>query len=291
MNTARIYTGICLIALLAVSPLTAHAITTSKGLSVSPPRHYIEVEAGQTKTDKLTVYNFTDTKMSVDLSVEEFSVSDYSYEYRFAKPRQNIVYLGQSNISIEPRKSHQLDFSVITPANSAPGGLYYTIVASATVQQNGVPSKMQVATPLYIAVKGKQTFTSSLESHSIKKLVFGDHIPFTLDIRNTGNVHYFAYVSGSVSGLLTKNITLDASHLLLPDTVRRVEASVPSPMLPGVYKATYGYKTDSSEPVAIEAYVIYTPLWSYAFLLLAAWGMAYIVKRRLRRTKTTGSQQ
>lgn len=261
------------------------ASTTNKGLFLSPPRNFIDVDAGKTAQGEMTLANFTESPLDIALSIKEFTVADYSYDYVFRDVTENWVHFSQSSVRLEPAKNQKISYTVTPPAQTAPGGKYYTIVASATIKRGSVPAEVQVAAPLYITVKGTAIQTSKLASHSLPSIVIGDHVPFSLDITNTGNIHYTTTVTGSLSGPWTDKSTITATHILLPGTTRRITESIPMPLLPGVYKASYGYGTDTSKPIMIEGFVVYTPLWFYAVMLFIVW-VAYILMRR-RKSKHT----
>lgn len=272
--------------LVSLFPSTTFAQTpTNKGLAISPPQQFLEVDAGKTVQGNVTIANFTTAPLTVTLSVEQFSVADYSYNYIFSDVKENWLHFTQTVVQLQPNKSAQVAYSVTPPGKTAPGGKYYTIVASATLKQGSISSQVQVATPLYITVNGPTIQTNKLVSHSISGFVVGNVIPFSLDINNTGNVHYTATTTGSISGLWTDKSTVTATHILLPGTTRRVTDDIPSPLLPGIYKATYGYSTDSSKPIISEGLVVYTPLWFYAVVILGSWGLSILIRRHTAKKK------
>lgn len=253
---------------------------TNKGLFISPPRNFVEVDAGASANAEVTVTNLTESPLVVTMLIEEFTVSDYSYEYIFTQPKEDWIKFTENVVQLDPGKNEKIPYTVTPPPNTTPGGKYYTIVAQATIQNGSVSSKVQVAAPLYITVNGQTTRTNKLVGHSISRFTLTrGGIPFTLDIKNTGNIHYIATVEGSLSGLFTDKSTVSATHILLPDSTRRVTEEIPTPLLPGIYKATYGYKTDSTGDVKIDEYIIYTPLWFYIATALTGWGIVIFVRR------------
>ncbi len=274
---------IIMIVSVGLCPTTANAqSTTNRGLFISPPRNFLDVDAGKTALGEVMVANYTQSPLTVTLSVEEFSVSDYSYNYTFSDVTDNWLHFSKTVVLLEPGKNERVTYSVTPPARTAPGGKYYTIIAGATVKQKGVSSRIQVAAPLYMTIRGNTTQTNTLRSHTITTFVVGDRIPFSLDIANTGNVHYTATVHASIGGPWTNKSTVSVSHILLPGVVRHVDESVQAPLFPGIYKVTYGYTTDISQPVVVEGIVVYTPLWFYAVVIVAGWGIVMFARWRRR---------
>ena len=253
--------------LLASSPGTAHAASSEKGLSITPIRQFLSVDAGKTIQNRYTVANLTGSPLEVTLSAKQFSVTDYAYNYTFSQPTDNWLHLGLAHINLQPGQSADIPFSLEVPKGSQPGGHYYTLFASATVSTKGVNSTIQAADLLYLTVNGQLIRTSHLQSSSIHWLSFGRSIPFSIEPVNTGNIYFFANVSGQLHGLFVRQSATTDTHLLMPGKPRFVAGSIPSPVLPGIYKATYGYKTDQGQSVTASHWVVCIPPWFIALLL------------------------
>lgn len=253
--------------LAAATGIASAASTSSKGLQITPIRQFLSVDAGKATQSHYTVANHTDNSLTVTLSAQQFSVANYTYDYTFSPPANDWLHLGLTTVSLQPNQSIDVPFTLHVPAGSQPGGYYYTLFASATLPTKGLSSTIQAADLLYVTVNGKLTRTSHLQTSSIRRVSFGRSIPFTLQPVNTGNTHFFAYVSGQLHGPLTKQAGTPDTHILMPGKPRTITASIPSPVLPGVYRATYGYKTDQGQSVMVSSWIVFIPPWFIAFLL------------------------
>jgi hypothetical protein len=262
--------------------LPHHAAADNKGLFISPLREYITVDAGKTATKSITVANLTDKNITVTLSVEEFSVADFTYQYEFKPPKDTWVRLGLTEIKLQPGKSHQIPYQITIPPNAAPGGHYFTIFATTNF---GGTNQVQATTVLYLTVNGVLRKTSVIRSSTMPWLSLGNDIPFTLTAQNTGNTHFFAYVSGRLTGWGSKKSGEETTRLLLPGASRNMGNTIPAPLLPGVYKATYGYRTDAGQTIQRSRYIFYLPLWSLALPLGLIWLMIVFIKSARRRAK------
>jgi hypothetical protein len=257
-----------------------------KGLLITPLRQFLSVDAGNTLHSSFSVANLTDGPLTVDLKVQQFSVSDYVYDYTFSKPDNPWLQLSATSINLEAHKTKSIAYSIAVPTNTSPGGHYYTLLASATLSSGSIKNTLQAADLVYLTVNGKLTTVSHLESSSIRQVNFGHDIPFTLQPVNTGNVYSFVYVSGELRGLFTRPPQTSDAHLLMPGHVRTLSDSIPSPVLPGVYRAVYGYRTDTDWIIQQSRWIVYIPPWFIALLL----GLVLILPRvlpRLRRKKST----
>lgn len=272
-------------------PISAHAATPQRerGLLITPLRQYLQADAGNAAQSSMSVANLTDHPLAVSLSVQQFSVTDYVYNYKFEAPKNNWLHLSQTTLVLQPNQTQKVPYAISVPSKSAPGGHYYTIFASANLSSQGVQNTIQAADLIYFTVRGNLTTVSHLQSSSIPWLVFGRTIPFTLNAIDTGNTHVFVYVSGELHGLFVKPPQTSTAHLLIPGAVRKLEGFIQSPVLPGIYKANYGYKTDAGWVIEQTHLVVYLPPWSIAFVL-AALLLVWRFWPNLRRHKRTPNQ-
>lgn len=275
MAKLRVIVSALFIALLIASPVGAFD-SKNKGLSITPLRKEVTVAAGKDDYNAFTVSNLTDQPMVIKLSVNQFSVSDYAYEYNFKQPANDWVKLAFTQAELKPRETKQIPYNIIIPAGTAPGGHYYTLFASTDVKGSDLPSTVQAATLLYIIVDGKLLRTSIIRNDSISWIAMGQTIPYKFDVENLGNVHFSGYFFGQLETPFGKLPENGSAHLLMPGAPRTIESSIPSPLLPGIYKVTYGYRVDFAEFIISKSnYVLFIPPWSIIaaiFLgLIARW--------------------
>jgi hypothetical protein len=268
--------------------LAAATPPTEKGLLITPVRQFLSGDAGRTTDSTFSIANLTDKPLNVALSVQQFSVTDYSYNYQFQAPKDDWLHLSVTSTVLQPHKSQDIGYSLRIPRGSAPGGHYYTLFASANLSSQGVDSTIQAADLVYLTVSGKLSSVSHLQSSSIHWLSFGHDIPFSLQPINTGNIYSYVYVSGQLHGLFVRPPTTSNAHLLMPGKVRDLSASIPSPVLPGIYLASYGYKTDSDWIIQQSHLVVFIPPWFIAFVLAIVLIAGKFLPRR-KRTSTDGT--
>lgn len=258
--------------------------TDNKGLLITPLREQINLNAGMSKTLSLTVANRTNEPLDVRLFDKQFSVANYTYDYKFHIPQPDLVSIGKSAVQLKPGESQKIPYTIAVPKDASPGGQYYTLFASATLT-GGENVTIQAASLLYVTVNGELYKTTELQSAVVQRVAFGNKINYKLAAKNTGNVHYFVYVSGELSGPSAKPAEPPTTHLLMPNTIRNLDGAISSPVLPGIYQATYGYKTDSGQETLRTSYVFYIPPWSIAFLLLLVLAVWHLVSHRKKHQK------
>jgi hypothetical protein len=238
------------------------------------------MDAGKTQDSSFVVANLTTGTLQVNLNVQQFSVENYNYNYTFQQPQNDWLHLAETQVTLQPQQSKTIKYTLSVPAQTAPGGRYYSLIASAKLNAGGIENTIQAADLLYLTVNGKLTRVSHLEGSSIPWLVFGKEVPFTLEPINTGNVYSYVYVSGELHGLFVPPPETSAAHLLIPGHVRRLNSSIESPLLPGIYKATYGYKTEGNWVVQESRWILYLPPWSIAFAIAAVLLVGAYYRRR-----------
>ncbi len=271
---------LCSIVLPATSASAVDTEIKNKGLYISPLRHYITLDAGQSVTRAFTVANLTDQPMAITTDIERFSVIDYSYDYQFDAPLNDWVSLVNQQFSLKPYESRDVVFQVAPPPSAAPGGYYYTLFAAATFTNGSTNSTLRAASLVYLTVNGSISRTSVVTGDRLPSLVIRPSITYALDVKNTGNAHYFALLSAKVEGLWYQNAPNGTSQLLMPNAVRHLEASMPAPLLPGVYKFTYTIAPDDGVAYASSRYFVYLPLWS---LIILGFLILFVGSRLYRR--------
>lgn len=283
MKRARLWAAVLLCALfvLPAGRVAAQAEPSeNRGLLITPVREYITVAPGKSEQKQVTLANFTDKSVSVSLSVEQFSVADYSYNYSFAPDTQHWLVLGEQAVELEPGKSKVVTYTAQPPASVTPGGHYFTVFATATIDNGAVKSQVRAATVVYVTVAGDVKTTSSVQGFSAPRVSFGGDIDFTMDVKGTGNTHFFIRAAGELEGFTGRGPGAESTRLLMPGSTLKVGSAMPAPLLPGVYTAVFGYKTESGEEVLRSQKVVYAPLWAFAVVGGAVWLAVIFVRRR-----------
>jgi len=270
----RFLFALALLGLVATVPTPVQAATvqnkfTNNGLYLSPLRSYTTVDAGQTVTRSFRVANLTDKPMQVTTSIDAFSVADLTYELQFGQADNDWVQFTESNFTLKPLESRDVLYKIAVPAGSPAGGHYYTLYSSTNMGNDSLSGTVRAAHLLYVTVSGDLRRSAEIKNDSLFPIVLGPQIPYEFDIKNTGNIHYFAYFLASVDGLFYHSKPTGTSQLLMPGKTRHTENTVRSPTMPGIYKVTYGFNPDQGTPVRRDRYVLFLPPWFIIFALLA----------------------
>ncbi|HSX06192.1 MAG TPA: hypothetical protein VLG92_00540 [Candidatus Saccharimonadia bacterium] len=259
------------------------------GLLITPLRQYLKVTANTATKSSLTVSNLTNKPLNIHLSVQQFSLTDYTYNYRFTQPANNWLRIETPDITLEPSHTQIVTYELSVPAGITPGGYYYTLLASANLASQGIDSTIQAADLLYLTVSGKLTYTSRLQTSSVSHFSFGRPFAYHLNAVDTGNIYFFAYTTGALHGWSARPVTTSTAHMLVPDTVRSLSGEIAAPILPGIYTATYGYRTDNDQHIVRKSLVVFIPPWSVAFLLVLLLIVGKLLNKRHSRKEHQSS--
>ena len=262
-------------------PVFAQTTPIERGLVITPPRQYIEVEPGKTTKSSLTVVNSTEAPVDITLSYEQFSVADYTYDYQFMAPKEAWISLETTSVQLKRTESRTISYDIAAPHDAQPGGHYFTLLAS---MSRGDGKVVRAATVVYVTVKGDLKKDYSIVNHFAPWLSTGSDVPYSFDVLNTGNTHFLVYVSGELKGVSAKEKTTEAAHILLPGKIRKVEGRIPSPLLPGFYQATYGFKDEDGHETTRSQLILHAPLWSWALVVGVIWlGVTAVRYYRVRK--------
>ena len=227
------------------------------------------MSAGKSNEGSFTVANYTDKPMTVKLFVKQFSVSDFTYSYTFMEPKDNWIKLSDNLVNLQPNQNKRIGYIAEVPLGTTPGDHDFTLFASADITGQSMPVTVQATSLLYLTVEGKLIRTTELRGSSIPFLVTGTDVAYKIIVENTGNVHISAIFFGQLEGLFVKQAGLEAGHLLIPGAPLSIEGSIPMPLLPGLYKITYGFKADDAQSITSKtAIILFIPPWSVIGIVL-----------------------
>ncbi len=283
---AMLVTGIC--CLVGYQSTYAVSSVDLKGLTISPLRTELEISPGTSLDGALTVTNSTDKPMMVNLTAEEFSVIDQQYDYAFTAESNTAKWVNfnpaQADLAVGETKKVQ--YSVGVPLSAEPGGRYISLFASNDISmQTDSIARQRVASLLYITVSGDVTRAGHLISFSSPWAIGGDS-NWSTALQNTGTTHYRSRYSVKVMNILGSGVvaTNQGSALILPGTVRLVSDKLPSPQIPGIYKAVYFIGLGDTPAISETRYFIYMPPLAILLSIVIVTILIYrIVKRHQRR--------
>ncbi len=225
------------------------------GITVMPSIAHIDLAVDPSEYE-LTYTNNTNSEITLNLSVQDFTELEESYKITFleGKEASNYKYSLSSWISFETRslelspKEKKSVKIFIDKARITKGGHYASILAEIVQPDNKkqVNVKAVLSSLLFVRASTGQEIEDGLIS-TFKPLRDGVEYPdsFILRFQNKGNVHVIPYgtieVFDPFGNLVAKGILNEGSLDALPESIRRYDTKTTtyqSVLVPGFYKAT-----------------------------------------------------
>ena len=135
----RQYIFLLVVTLLAGEFLVEKAQAQSQGavgLTISPLTFELTANPGDVLTNKVRVYNPTDSAIAIRMETEDFTVSGEAGQVKI-EPAETETYslarwvkISPDNFTLEPKEQKVIDFTIEVPQGAEPGGHYGSVLAT-----------------------------------------------------------------------------------------------------------------------------------------------------------------
>lgn len=279
---------VCVITLIAGVSLfvsTSVSAQQSNSISISPLRQEATIDPGFTYSNSLTIKNTGTESRQIDLSAETFNVTNQAYDYLFKTDTTEAkwVTFDTSSFILKAGESKVVTYQVSVPIGTEPAGYYLALFAlnrpeEATVA--GISPTPRGGSLLYLTVSGDASRSGQLIRLSTPVVVFasGD---WSATLQNSGTLHYQSVYSAKISTLWDRQVSFkEDSRLVLPQSVRLVEGSFPTPEVLGLYKATFTVSLGDTPQHQETRWFLYLPPIQTGLILLIIIGLSVIIRTR-----------
>lgn len=263
------------------------------GVQVSPVRFAWDFNDGEERTGVINLKNYSDIPYDVDVEIEDFYVSDDSFEARFFVPTDShplkawdvINWIDvPRKLTLAPGEGRDISFKVNVPEKMPTGGYYGAIFFKTTNnpggQDDGQTSKViihqRVGVLLVMAVKGDEPIRRSgeIRKFEAKKKIFWDKPAELLaEVYNSGNLHYKATGKLEITNLFGRKVNEEdiPERILYPERYRNYENSWNfSPWAYGFYKAKIQLASDDQEIRMEKVATFWVIPWKTTVLIVLA---------------------
>ncbi len=243
---SRISSSIRLLAILiplaALSIPAGAAAAQEKSITLSPANTAISVDPGGSSANSMSVLNNGKSSYTVNISTSPFHVNGVDYDPRFSQlpgttDASKWIKLSTTKAVVNPGQTVPVQYTVNVPKGTQPGG-YYAVVFAATqptTKGKGVQSSNRVGNILYITVKGNVQKSGGVASVSLPGFTTSSKLPISIDVKNTGGVHFVTDANITVKNIYGKQaFNGKYQRYVLPQTVRRITAQWTTPAF-GIY--------------------------------------------------------
>ncbi len=225
-------------------------------LTISPPLNELILEPGSKSTHGLSLYNNSDSPITVDLRVSPFVPEGEEGQVNVADeplPKsQDWVTVYPSRITLAPKESKTISYTIELPPNAPPGGFYFAIVASSAPRkyqsqggqlESGASVVASVSELVFVKINGPVSYNAKIKEFDTankKRFFFYGPIDFIVRIKNLSNIHTVFSNQIEVENIIfpEKYVLKMKDQRIMPDAVRKFTATMPNKWHLGYYKAT-----------------------------------------------------
>lgn len=266
-------------------------------MTLSPTKQRIDIEAGDTYSDKFTIYNSGKTELKFKVYAAPYTVkSDANYTPVFSDNKSHTqisrwVKFSQTEFIAPAGKKIEVPYSVNVPANIPAGSQYAALFAETVEQGNGaVVAKKRVGMLLYAKPNGQTDERGSAEFAPVGMWQMRGAVDTATKITNQGNTDFEVEVTMRVASVFggSEAFSKKETRTVLPGSTREIKQAWPNTPPVGLYKITQTAavtgKTTSAEHIIIVVSPVILIIIAGAVIALIAWG----VRRATRKSPTLG---
>lgn len=285
--------SILLTTILVVSQIAMPVLgvaTPDRSLGISPLRREVDISAGTSYSNTLSLKNSGKTSLTTRLSAEVFSVIDPEYNYSFnaSADAASWVIFSPNIIILQPGQTQIVNYSISVPIGAEPGGRYLSLFATSSPGQDtsSVTTAERVASLVYVTIPGNVTRVGNLLALDSSFVIFSSG-SWSASLQNSGSTHFRSIYSVTVKSLLDNTVgTTENNALILPVSVRLISGDIPLPQWAGIYKVIYIIGLGDTPAKTETKWMIYAPLSQVIPLGCIAGALILIFAARRNKHKT-----
>jgi len=219
------------------------------GIAISPLTFELTANPGDTLTNKLKVYNPTDSIISIKMETEDFRPYEELGEVKI-EPAETETYSLKRwvktepiEFTLEPREQKFVDFEILVPENAEPGGKYGSVLASTTGVIGEMPVGLaigqKVGALLLLTISGEVKENLEIKEFIAPSFLEYGPVPFTIRFENEGTIHVRPRGFVTITNWWGKKVAdVEFSQLnVIPGAVRKIETKWDNKRLFGKYTA------------------------------------------------------
>lgn len=284
-----------LVAGTAWSPVSAQDTAQStESITASPSSESFSINAGDTKRSKMQIIN--DGQVAYDFAVyaRPYSVINENYDPSFSVIKNNTnvhkwVKFDKTSYRLEPGQKAIVTYTVLVPADAAPGGHYGVIFAETQnrdIGSTGVSRQKRVGNLIYARVNGTVQESGKFLEFTLPFWQRSSPLVSSARITNTGNVDFDTAVRTVAKDIFGRTkFTYTGDPVVLPDTTRLVKMNWDKAPNFGLFRVSQNVAFLDQKHTK-SGMVLLAPVWFPILLVIALTGgivyavLAYRKRRR-----------
>lgn len=266
------------------------------GLSISPLTFELTANPGDVLTNKLKVYNPTESTIAIGMEVEDFTVVGETGTV-IIEPAETETYslarwitTNPKSFILEPKEQKFVDFIINIPENAEPGGHYGSVLAGikgVTGEEiTGAAVVQKIGALVLLTVAGEVNENMIVREFSTPAFAEYGPIEFKIRFENLGTVHIRPKGFVSVSDMFGKKLkdVAFSQHNVIPGAKRIIKAELDRKWLFGKYTAVLvgSYGISNIPFTAMITFWVFPWKVALGILLALALIIFYFYKSRRR---------
>jgi len=237
MRQGKLLLGLVLIAGLIISAVTVpvgaqEGQQSTESITASPSSESFDINAGDTKRSSMKIIN--DGQVAYDFIVyaRPYSVINENYDPNFSiiKTNTNVhkwVQFDKTKYRLEPGQKATVTYTILVPADAAPGGHYGVIFAETQQREigtTGVSRQKRVGNLVYARVNGTIQESGKFIEFILPLWQRKSPVISSARVTNTGNVDFDTDVKTVAKDMFGRTkFTYTGDPVVLPGTTRLVQ--------------------------------------------------------------------
>ncbi len=270
------------------------------GLGIRPATNRVKLDPGQEHKDVMVVKNESSKAEKFRVYAAPYQASNEEYEPDFSTANDHTkiadwIKFEKTEYNIDAGAEQEVPYLIKVPQDASGGGQYAVIFAETVVDNIDTKGEGQTINVskrpgllIFATINGEFEVKGSIESQTIKGLLFKPPVSTEAIIKNDGGTDFIAKTSISVRPFFGGKGVYSSSrnYEVLPETTRKIEmdwSSTPQLGLFIVESAVSVAELDISESVSRVVFVCPMPLFVLiiiAFILLIVMIVARVRKSR-----------
>lgn len=239
-----------------------------QGLTLSPASSSPSIKPGATYSSSMNILNDGNNNYNVKIYTSPYHVEGADYDPKFTPlpgktDPSKWVHLSKPDATVTGRKLINIPYTITVPAGTAPGGYYAVIFVETQPQATsaGIKPRSRVGNILYITVEGPVTKGGSVLATSLPKITTATTLPISLEVQNTGGIHFLSQSDIVVSNIFKKEVFHSSlQRYVLPQTTREISTTWKTPPI-GLYKVARSASVNGNTGSVPDRWVFVIHTW------------------------------
>ena len=234
---------------------------------MSPAVTKLSAKVDQLQKSSFKVVNTGEAAFNYTVYARPYSVDTEAYKPNYSDtPERSDLYrwvqFDQATGSLQPGQTHEINYSVLVPQSTTPGGHYGVIFAETVPSQSQrgvVVRTKRVGSVVRMTVDGDVNQSGNISSLDVPWLQLESSLKANARLLNSGNVDFDASATMVVKTIFNREVfKSNSSHVVFPQKPRSITTEWVDASAIGLYRVTYSASAIDDRQ-SVDSYVLMVP--------------------------------